>query len=171
MAKHRTAAALRELARREGRPWSDIIREYAERGYSWRDVAEFIGVRPNNLKVFCHHRNLKFPWQGQRSPIMREHQSRVMAGRKPPPRTHYKRYTAFGVTDTLPGLVRRFGALNGVTYETLRRRITKHNMDPETALTMPLMNRHERGVHANRCRRKERVNPWDRPHDKTSAAA
>jgi hypothetical protein len=161
MTRHRTAAALRELATQERRPWPDVIREYAERGYSWSDVAELIGVPATNLKAYCYYRNLKFPWQGQRSPIMRAHQSRMMAGRTPPPRGHYKRYTAFGVTDTLPQLAQRFGTQHGITYETLRRRITKTGMDPETALTTPLMTRHERGVYGNRCRRKERINPWE----------
>lgn len=168
MGKFQTAKALHRLAMAEGRPWPEILQEYAERGFTWDDAADYVGVPTANLKAFCHRRNLTFPWQGHQSPILREHMRRTMIGRTNT-RTDYPTYTAFGVTDTLPKLAKRFGATHKITYETLRRRI-KAGMDPETALTTPLMDPTAKAIYANRCRRKERTNHWEPQRDQTTTA-
>lgn len=168
MGKFQTAKALHRLAMAEGRPWSEVLREYAERGFTWDDAADYVGVPAANLKAFCYRRNLVFPWQGHQSPILREHMRRTMIGRTNP-RTDYPTYTAFGVTDTLPKLAKRFGATHHITYETLRRRI-KAGMDPETALTTPLMDPTAKAKYARRQRRAKPLTPWDKPYDTTAAA-
>jgi len=131
----KTGEALRRFAKTHQRPWPDIIREYAERGYSWADVADIIGVERNNLAAYCHYRKLSFPWQGQKSGIQRDRQARLWEERGMAGNAHAKRYTVRGFTGTMGEIAEHFGVCRQTIYTRMRR----YGMALEQAATRPVM--------------------------------
>lgn len=136
-----TYKALRNLAKEHGKPWSELIHEWAEAGYTWADVASFIGIPVRNLKQFCYYRKLKFPWQGMKAPVERDRQRRRWYDRNMPGNANAKRHTVRGVTGTLPELADWFGVKKNTVYTRMRA----YNMTLEEALTTPVATPTEAG--------------------------
>jgi len=115
----------------QGKDWIEHIRDRAAAGYTWKDVADDFGMKRERVRNFCCRRGYYFKWSGKNSP------------RNEVKRGHYKQYTAFGVTETLPKLVEQFGEPNGLTYSMVHRRMFKRKvpMDIEDALTKPSQKR------------------------------
>ncbi|MCD1628508.1 hypothetical protein [Marinobacter shengliensis] len=115
-----------------GLPVERIFEYYANNGYAWADAAEFVGVNPNTLSVYCHNMGLKFNWQGVRSNQSKIRHSRLMKG------TPSKRaliYQAFGIRAPLKELVSRFSP-EGINPKAVRRRLER-GYKLEEALTLP----------------------------------
>lgn len=130
----KTGEALRRFAATCQRPWPDIIREYAERGYCWADVAEIFDVKPKNLKAYCRYRNLNFPWQGMKSGIQRDRQARQWEERNMAGNRYAPRYTVLGFTGTKGEIAEHFG----ININTLNTRLHRYAMSLEDAVTQPV---------------------------------
>lgn len=133
--ENETEALLAKWEKKTGLKWADYARQMAEEGYTWQDVADDFGIDRNRIRNHSIRRGYRFNWTAKNSP------------RRPVKRTHYRHYTAFGVTETLPKLVELFGEPRGIRYGLVHKRITRkgNTMTLEEALTMPpkVMNRRE----------------------------
>jgi len=131
----KTGDALTALAHREGKPWSHVIRDYAERGYSWADVADILDVPRTNLVVFCQYRGLSFPWMGLKSPIQRARQRQQWYDNGMPGKRYAPTYTVLGFTGTMGEIADHFE----VNKNTLHTRTRRYKMSLEEAITQPVM--------------------------------
>lgn len=129
-----TGKALKQFAKQENKPWSDAIRDYAERGYSWADVADIIGVPRTNLVAFCQYRKLSFPWMGAKSPVQRARQRRQWYEQDMPGNRYAPVYTVRGFTGTMSEVAEHFGVATGTIHTRMRR----YKMSIEEAATAPV---------------------------------
>lgn len=114
-----------------------VIDYYARNGYTWADVAEFVGVSKPALLAYSRSLGWTFPWQGVRSERSRYRQSQLMRGRKPVcggPKPVL--FQAFGIRAPLKELTERF-SLVGVSPDLVRIRLIR-GYSLEEALTTPI---------------------------------
>jgi len=107
----RTAERFRQLWQLTGLNWRDTLVHFAESGYRWKDAAAFFGMHPTTLQAYCYKRGARIPFRGQTHP---EAQAARRAAVNKHPERHRRyhnraNYTAFGVSDSLSELLRRFG--------------------------------------------------------------
>lgn len=133
--------ALKALARKHGKPWPDVLTDWANAGYTWTDAAGFLDLPVESLKAYCHYRKLKFPWQGIRSPIERDRQRRCWADRGMAGDKYAPRYTVQGITGTMTELCEHFSIHRSTVWTRIRRK----GMTLEAALTAPVKTRQEVG--------------------------
>ncbi len=124
-----------------GRCWVKEIETIANRGGTWRDAGELFDIPSYRLKSFCNRRGFKFPWQGHKSPIQRDHQRRMTLDNPPPgkkPRTYEyngDRYTLRQLVDMSPF---------ELSITTVRFRITR-GLSIKEAINTPKMEDWEKG--------------------------
>lgn len=130
----KTGDALTALAREHQRPWRDVITDWANQGYTWADVADILQVNTEALKAYCYYRDIRFPWQGMSSPILRDRARRYWKDRGMGGAIYAPRHTVRGVTGTMGELARHFG----INKNTVWTRIYRKGMSLEDALTTPV---------------------------------
>jgi hypothetical protein len=106
--------------------WLEYAREQAAKGFCSEDVATDFGLNQTRFRNYLRRKEIRVNWTGKNSPRKISRRNKL-----------YAKYTAFGVEDTLPGLVAKVGEPYGVTYQVLYRRlfIQSHPWSLETALT------------------------------------
>lgn len=120
---------LSEWERQNGQCWVQKIHSLAESGETWQTTAEYFGVNVEQLKNCCRGRGFKFPWQGAKSPLLRQRQ-REACKNNGRPRLYWYRGKQYMLVE--------LAELSSIKETTIYRRINSKQWTVEKAVETPV---------------------------------
>lgn len=139
----------------EGRPFWDVVREYAQMGCSKIETSRLLGYKSKSAfkRLLRRHPEIKLPWAGHnQSAFFREymremsipgthaHRNQCLAGQANA-RKSAKRYWVDDIYDTARGHYARINP--SMPYGSIRHRLK--TMEPQKAFYMPKIDPHVSG--------------------------